>query len=105
MIRIEGDVDPEDASNLERAAWDAFGSEGVRLILDLEQCTHLSSTGLGVLFSLVRWVRPKGGMILAVRPQAAIVQLLRQVHLADERGFQVFADLESVREVVGPPGA
>jgi len=100
LLRIEGDVDPDDAPVLERAAWDAFGSSGVRIILDLEPCTHLSSTGLAVLFSLVRWVRPKGGKVIAVRPSADILHLLHLVRLADERGFRVFADLDSAKKAL-----
>jgi anti-anti-sigma factor len=102
MIRIEGDVDPDDAPALERAAWDAFGTRGIQIVLDLESCTHVSSTGLAVLFSLVRWVRPKGGKVVATRPSAQILRLLRLVQLTDERGFQVSGDMDGARGVIAP---
>jgi anti-anti-sigma factor len=102
LIKIEGDIDPDDAPALERAAWEAFGSDGNQIILDLGPCTYMSSSGLGVLFSLVRWVRPKGGTVIALRPSANILQLLRLVRLTDERGFRVFADLESANEIILP---
>ena len=104
VIRIEGDVEFEDAPLLERAAWDALGSTGVLLIFDLEECTHLSSAGLGVLFSLVRWARSKEGRIVALRPSAQLLHLFRSVHLLGERGFSSFADMESVRAEILPPG-
>jgi anti-anti-sigma factor len=102
VIRIEGDVEFEDAPQLERAAWDAFGGTGVHLILDLEECTHLSSAGLAVVFSLVRWARSKQGQVVAVRPSAQMLRLFRTVRLNGERGFATFADMESARAEVFP---
>jgi anti-anti-sigma factor len=97
VIRIEGDVEYEDAPHLERAAWDALGDSGVRLVLDFDKCTHLSSAGLAVLFSLVRWARSKHGQVVAVRPSAQMLHLFRTVRLTGERGFATFANLESAR--------
>ena len=53
LLRIEGDVDPDDAFVLERAAWEAFGATGTRIILDVKSCGHIGSVGLAV----VRWSR------------------------------------------------
>jgi anti-anti-sigma factor len=100
LIRIEGDVEPDDAPILERAAWDAFGLRGIQIVLDLESCTHFSSTGLAVVFSLVRWVHSKGGKVIAIRPSTQILRLLQIVRLTDEHGFHLFPDLESARETV-----
>jgi anti-anti-sigma factor len=97
VIRIEGDVEFDDAPRLERAAWDALGSTGAHLILDLEECAHLSSAGLAVLFSLVRWARSKDGQIVAVRPTEQLIHLFRSVRLTGERGFSTFVDMESAR--------
>lgn len=103
-IRIEGDVDADDAPALERATWEAFGARGIQIILDLEQCTHLSSAGLGVLFSLVRWVRPKKGRIIAIRPSAQILHLLQLVRLTAESGFLVLVDMDDAKGVIASPG-
>ncbi len=97
VIRIEGDVEFEDAPQLEQAAWEALGGTGVKLVLDFEKCTHLSSAGLAVLFSLVRWARSKQGQIVAVRPSGQMLHLFRTVRLTGERGFSTFVDLESAR--------
>lgn len=104
VVRIEGDVESEDAPLLERAAWDALGSTGVYLFLDLEECTHLSSAGLAVLFSLVRWARSKQGQVVAVRPSAQLLHLFRSVRLIGERGFSTFVDMESARTEILSPG-
>lgn len=100
LVRIQGDVEPDDAQTLERAAWDALGASGTQIVLDFEACTLLSSTGLGVLFSLVRWVRPKEGTVIAIRPSPQILRVLRLVRLVDEPGFQVFGDMESAGKVM-----
>ena len=100
MLQIEGAVDPHDALVLERAVWEALGDTGSAVVLDLELCTHIGSAGLAVLFSLVRWARPKQGAVIAVRPSARVLQLFRLVRLTDERGFQVFVDMESARETI-----
>ena len=98
VLRVEGDVDPEDARSLEMAAWQALGRDGTKLILDLEHCTHITSSGLAVLFSLARWARSKDGKVIAVRPSADLLRLLQLVRLTDERGFQVAINLDSARQ-------
>ena len=98
VLRIEGAIDPDDAPVFERAAWDALGREGTRIVLDLERCTHVSSAGLAVLFSLARWARSKDGLVIAVRPTAELLHLLQLVRLTDERGFRVTLDMESAAE-------
>ena len=57
----------------------AFGADGIQIVLDLGPCSHLSSTGLGVLFSLARWVGPKGGKVIAVGPSVQLLRVLRLV--------------------------
>lgn len=98
VLRITGDVDHDDAPALERAAWEAFGSTGTRIILDLKDCSHIGSTGLAVLFSLVRWAQAKEGSVTAVCSDPALLRLFRLVHLTGEEGFQVFPDINSVLE-------
>jgi anti-anti-sigma factor len=97
VLHIEGEVDPEDAPALEMAAWNALGRDGTKIILDLERCTHITSSGLAVLFSLTRWARSKQGKVIAVRPSPDLLRLLQLVRLTDERGFQVAIDVESAQ--------
>ncbi len=96
VLRVEGDVDPDDARILETAAWDAFGRQGTRLVLDFQDCTYVSSAGLAVLFSLARWARSKGGIIAVARPRPEVLDLLRMVGLIGEGAFRVIAGVEEV---------
>jgi anti-anti-sigma factor len=102
VLRVEGDVDPDDARELELAAWDALGRHGTKIILDLENCTHITSSGLAVLFSLARWARSKDGKVIAMRPSPDLLRLLQLVRLTSERGFQVTAgqDPASIIEIL-----
>ena len=101
-VRVEGEVEPDDAPILELVAWEAFGARGTQIILDLECCSHLSSTGLGVLFSLARWVQPKKGRVIAFRPSAQVLRLLSLVRLTDESGFLVVAEADDLKRLVSP---
>lgn len=89
VLRIEGDVDPDDAPALEQAAWLAFGKTGIEIVLDLEGCTHIGSTGLAVLFSLANWVRLKGGRVTIVHPTDSVLHLLRLTGLTSTHGFHI----------------
>jgi anti-anti-sigma factor len=94
VLHIEGDVDPDDARLLEGAAWEALGRDGTKIILDLEGCTHITSAGLAVLFSLSRWAISKNGRLIAARPSPDILRLLQLVRLTSEHGFQVVAEID-----------
>jgi len=94
-------VDPDDAPVLERAAWEAFGNSGTRIVLDLRSCGHIGSVGLAVLFSLVRWAQAKQGSVIAVGPDPALLRLLQLVHLIGEDGFQIHSDLDSIPQTSG----
>jgi anti-anti-sigma factor len=74
-----------------------MGRKVSQAVIDLSQCTYIDSAGLGVLFSLISWARQKGGRVAAVGPPVRVLHVLRLVRLTDERGFQVFADLESAQ--------
>ena len=100
LIRIEGDVDPDDAPALQQAIWAAFGGGGTQIVLDLEARTHVSSTGLAVLFSVAHWVRAKQGRVIGFRPSPQILRLFQQVRLTDERTFLLLVDLESAPEMI-----
>jgi anti-anti-sigma factor len=99
LVRIEGDVDTDDAPDLQRALWDAFGG-GTQIVLDLEACTHVSSTGLAVLFSVTHWGRAKRGRVIGIRPSPDLARLFRLVGLTKEGTFQLVVDPEDVNELL-----
>lgn len=97
VVRVEGEVDPDGAGSLRKAVLDVMGRDGIQVIMDLEDCTYIDSAGLSVLFSLVSWARQKGGRVAAVRPSLQVLHILQLVRLTDERGFQIFMDLDSAQ--------
>lgn len=105
VVRVEGDLDAGTADQFHQTLREATGAsaDGARhVVIDLEDCTYIDSAGLGVLFSLAGWARQAGGWVAAVRPRAEILRILQLVRLTDERGFQVFSDLESARSALQP---
>ena len=97
VVRVEDELDPHAAGSLLEAMQDAMGRNGSQVIIDLKDCSYIGSAGLGVLFSLVSRARQNGGPVAAVRPPMQVLRILQLVRMTDERGFQVFADLESAQ--------
>jgi anti-anti-sigma factor len=90
-------VDPHNANSLQEAVQDVLGGNGGHVIIDLEDCTYIDSAGLATLFALTSRARQMGGRVAAVRPPAQFFHLFQLVRLTDERGFEVYADLEGAR--------
>jgi anti-anti-sigma factor len=97
IVKVNGELDAHEARAFGKAARRVMRGKGRQTIIDLRDCTYIDSAGLGVLFSLVSWARKDGGKVAAVGPRARVLHVLRLVRLTDERGFQVFADLDSAR--------
>ena len=60
VLKVTGDLDHLSAPTLEGAIEDIFGTDAVRLLVDLVDCPYLDSGGLSVLLYTVREVRGKG---------------------------------------------
>ena len=97
IVRVEDDLDAHNALAFDKAARRIMRRKSKQAIVDLKDCTYIDSAGLGVLFSLVSWARKNGGKVAAVGPRPRVLHVLRLVRLADERGFQIFADLDSAQ--------
>ena len=97
IVKVDGDLDAHEARAFGKAARRVMRGKGRQAIIDLRDCTYIDSAGLGVLFSLVSWARKNGGKVAAVGPRSRVLHVLRLVRLTDERGFQVFADLDSAQ--------
>ena len=96
-MRVEGEVDPHNADSLQEAVQEVMGGDGGQVIIDLEDCTYIDSAGLAALFALASRARQQGGRVAAVRPRAQILHLFQLVRLTNERGFEVYVDLEGAR--------
>jgi anti-anti-sigma factor len=95
IIKVKGELDAHGARALEKVVRDIMSRNASRAIIDLKDCTYIDSAGLGVLFSLVSWARQRQGSVAAVGPPVRVLHVLRLMRLTDERGFQVFTDLDS----------
>lgn len=95
VIHVDGDLGPDTAPTLEKAVRATLVGDKNRAIVDLSACQYIDSAGLGVLFQLVGLLRSAGGSLVVIRPQPHVLRILQLVRLTDERGLQVYSDLQS----------
>jgi anti-sigma B factor antagonist len=82
VITLEGFVDAHTAPQFESAVQSEIDAGRIRLIVDCEKLSYISSAGLGVFMSFVEEVRDRGGDI-------KICGLVPKVkHTFDILGFQ-----------------
>jgi anti-anti-sigma factor len=58
-----------------------LGSDGTRLVMDLEQTSFLGSAGLGLFVKLGKRLRERGGGVALARARPPVQRLLRAVGL------------------------
>ena len=75
-LALHGDLQQADVERL-RALLDDAIAPGRRLVLDLSEVEHLSSTALAVLVAAHRRLRDGGGSLVVSRPSAAALRVLR----------------------------
>jgi anti-anti-sigma factor len=97
IVKVVGELDAHSAFAFYKDARRIMRCEGNNAIIDLKDCVYIDSAGIGILFSLIGWARKNGGKVAAVGPRSRVLHVLRLVRLTDERGFQIFADLDSAR--------
>ena len=90
IITLEGFVDAHTAPQFETTVQSEIDAGRIRLIIDCEKLSYISSAGLGVFMSFVEEVRDRGGDI-------KICGLVPKVkHTFDILGFQdIFEMLEN----------
>lgn len=90
IIILEGFVDAHTAPQFETAVQSEIDAGRIRLIIDCEKLSYISSAGLGVFMSFVEEVRDRGGDIKI----CGLVPKVR--HTFDILGFQdIFEMLEN----------
>ena len=82
IITLEGFVDAHTAPQFESAVQSEIDAGHIRLIVDCEKLSYISSAGLGVFMSFVEEVRDRGGDIKI----CGLVPKVR--HTFDILGFQ-----------------
>ena len=99
VLRVEGSVDPSTFKQFV-ATWRWLNREGIRyVVVDLARMTYISSSGLSMLVKAkTDRMKKKGGDVVLVRPQTAVVNILRILGL-----MKVFRVVSSVDEALLPP--
>lgn len=75
VIRLEGYLDAHTAPQFERTIEDEIAAERVRIVVDCERLTYISSAGLGVFMSFIEEVREQNGdiKVCALQPKVESV--------------------------------
>lgn len=74
VVRVEGELDMATSGNLEEAIADA--EPGVRLVIDLTECTFLDSSAVRVLVETVRSMEQSKGNVSLVARDPGILRVL-----------------------------
>jgi anti-anti-sigma factor len=100
-LKVIGDVDHESAPALEQSIHAVLGTtDGVHLLLDLEECPYVDSGGLSVLLRTLRPVEDRGGWVGVISPGTDLRRLFEIVGLHAARGFRVFSSPEEAEAAV-----
>jgi len=84
---VTEDIDASNAGQLKPRLIEHMGQYGPELCLDLRQVNFIDSTGLGMLVSVLKEAKEKGGQVSLVNPNREIQRLLQITGL--ERVFRV----------------
>jgi len=95
LLHLEGFLDAHTAAEFESTMQRQVDTNAVRLAVDCEKLTYISSAGLGVFMSFIEELREKGGDIRI----GALLPKVRQVF--DILGFtEIFQLFETADEAV-----
>lgn len=74
-IALNGYLDAHTAPQFERAIEDEIGAGRMRIVVDCQNLTYISSAGLGVFMSFIEEVREQGGdiKVAALQPKVESV--------------------------------
>jgi anti-sigma B factor antagonist len=81
LVRVDGDLDVYEAPHLRELLIGVQRGGTRRLIIDLNQCDYIDSTGLGVLVGALKRVRAVDGSIAVICEADRILRILRMTGL------------------------
>ena len=87
VLKLEGFLDAHTAPNFEQAIQKEMEAKRIRIIIDCEKLTYISSAGLGVFMSFIEELRDQGGDIKI----SGVIPKVRQVF--DILGFNSLFDI------------
>jgi len=99
VLRVEGSVDPSTFKQFE-ATFRWLNKQGiVYVVIEMSRMTYISSSGLSLLVKAkTERSRRKGGEVVLVRPQTAVLNIMKILGLT-----KVFRTVSSVDEAMLPP--
>jgi anti-sigma B factor antagonist len=92
VIGIDGELDGSNVALLNKCLSAHLAAGKRRIVIDLQACAFIDSSGLAAILHLVRDVQAGGALAIA-RPNPNIRRLLEVVGLPGTEGFEVYGDL------------
>lgn len=102
VVRAEGFVDTNTASDLERELRSCAGEGHPCVILDLEMVDYVSSAGWTILVSTIRYLRQRGGDLRLVGMRRDVEDIFQLLQFSSI--LETFPDLESAIAAGNPQG-
>jgi anti-anti-sigma factor len=97
LLSLAGDFDHSSLSIFRQEVEKALGDGGVRLLLQLTDCTYIDSGGVSSLLTLLHKVRNRGWLGV-IAPSPDVLRLLQMVGLTIDPSFRIFSSLDEVEE-------
>jgi anti-sigma B factor antagonist len=103
VVEIEGEIDAEHSPQLKRSLAKAQEEKAKNFILDINKVSFLDSTGLGVMISLMRNLKEKGGELRLVGLQDEVRSIFEITRLY--KVFHINSTVEdAIRDIHGEKG-
>jgi anti-anti-sigma factor len=103
LLSLAGDFDHSSLSEFRKKADEALSDGGMRLLLQLTDCTYIDSGGVSNLLTLLHRVRNRGWLGV-IAPSPDVLRLLQMVGLTIDPSFRVFSTLDDVDEFLQEGG-
>ena len=103
VVRLGGRLDVSKSEELEKILREMLGQEPRPLIVNLEDVSYLSSSGIGVLLGIFRQLKGLNLKMVLCQVSPAVEKLLEVVELSQV--FQIFDKEDQAIASVGGDGA
>ncbi len=94
VVGIHGELDRSSVEPLEHALLEHLDSGRSDLIIDLQNCTFIDSSGIAAMFMVLQGIGDKHILAL-VGPNSSVARLLEVVGLIGAPNVEVFPDMEA----------
>jgi anti-sigma B factor antagonist len=99
-ILVEGELDLAVADQLQECV-DGIGSEYAAILINLEECEFIDSTGIALIVGAHKWRAERGQRLVICAPSAQVLRILSVIGLMDnglvfENATEALAQLQAV---------